>query len=189
MHIAEESGPPGARWQQKRECDFSSSEEINSDEGDDVMSFEGMLPLWRHNPRVSDMAEDRGATGGVAGLEAERTEDDHTEGATERDDNVRAERGGSASTKPQTGARTTSGTVDGTEDVSGGIELLTRGDGGRRHSSADWPQGPASGAEGAGCTGGSVGQSSGHDSKDKACPMGRQGLGHCADQSTAHAEL
>ena len=48
VHVAEECGHSGDRWQQRRGSDFSSSEEINSEEGDDEVSNGGAFPSRWH---------------------------------------------------------------------------------------------------------------------------------------------
>lgn len=64
VHITKESGPPGARWQLRRERDFNSSEEINSNKGDDEVWYEGEIQGWRHKLRAANVVENIGATVG-----------------------------------------------------------------------------------------------------------------------------
>ena len=170
VHVAEESGRPGDTWHLKRQYDFSSSEEINSEEGDD----EGEVNMWRYNLKVLDMmednVEDRRATGGGMGEETRGLDVELSEGAKVNDDSVRGGRSERGLAQFHSGARTTIDNDEGADDVEGGgdDDRLKRGGDYGRHLSTDRAQEPMVVAKQAAQSGGAFGQSSRIDSTNKA---------------------
>ena len=111
--------------------------------------------------------EHRSNSGGVS-LEAEAMEDMAMEGVSGCDDKTRNGRGNNGSSKTQGGARAQTVIVDGTEDRGGDEERsLCREDGWRIMQVAQTEK-PTAESGGAGQNREAIGQSSGHDPKDKA---------------------
>ena len=168
VHIAEESGLFGARWQPKRERDFSSSEEILSDDCNDDAWSGSELQGWRYKARTESVAEEIRTVAKGGTMEAEAMEDMATEGVVGGEEDNRRGRSEIVPFKTQRGAPAQSETVDDTEDRGGDEERSPRGVEEGRLRQVSRSEGPATVAAGADQNGKAIGTKSGHDPKDKA---------------------
>ena len=114
VHVAEECGYSGDRRQQRRGSDFSSSEEIISEEGEDEVSIGGVFQSRWHRFRVTDSAAGRKTVDEDGGVEAIGTEEDTTTGAKEQEDDARHRRDNEDPAKSETRARSARDMTGGT---------------------------------------------------------------------------
>lgn len=166
MQVAEECRPPGARWQQRQRDDYSLSQEIISEDEEDILPPGGVSPAWRHTCRASDKVEDRGAAGGDTSSEEEGSQVDLMAAVTERDATHGG--GGIAPVKFQGEFRTIPDTADVIAVVSGGKDPTARNDGRGLFLEANRSQQPSPVAEVPGLSSGCTGQTIGPDPKGKA---------------------
>lgn len=114
VHVAEECGHSGDRWQQRRGSDFSSSEEINSEEGDDEVSNGGAFPSRWHKFQVLDSTAGRKTADEDVGVEVIGMEEDPTTGVKEQEDDARRGRDSDDPAKSETRARSARDMTGGT---------------------------------------------------------------------------